>query len=284
MRIHAIQTGTVAIHERQRAGKGRGPVRLAMTLADRRFTEPLPILAWLIEHHDGLILVDTGETARALEPGYLPGWNVYYRLAVREQVTTDQEIGPRLAALGFNTADVRHVVLTHMHTDHAGGLHHFARSEVHVSRAELAAATGRLGKLRGYLPHRLPEWLEPRPVDFDAGPFGPFATSHTLADGVTLVPTPGHTPGHLSVAVRTEDRLVLLAGDTSYTQALMQAGVADGITLDAATERATLRRIQALARSEPLVYLPTHDLDSVRRLAEAEVVERVPVGTLPEPG
>jgi N-acyl homoserine lactone hydrolase len=278
MRIHAIQTGTVAIHERQRAGRGRGPVRLAMTVADRRFTEPLPILAWLIEHPDGLVLVDTGETARALEPGYLPAWNIYYRLAVREQVTADQEIGPQIEALGFSTADVRHVVLSHMHTDHAGGLHHFPRSEVHVSRAELAAATGRLGKLRGYLPHRLPEWFEPRPVDFDAGPFGPFATSQTLADGVTLVPTPGHTPGHLSVAARTEDRLVLLAGDTSYTQALMQAGVADGITFDAATERATLRRIQALVRSEPLVYLPTHDPDSVHRLAEsAVVVDRVPM-------
>jgi N-acyl homoserine lactone hydrolase len=277
MRIHAIQTGTVAIHERQRAGKGRGPVRLAMTLADQRFTEPLPILAWLVEHPDGLILVDTGETAQALEPGYFPAWNVYFRLAVREEVTAAQEIGPQIQALGFSTADVRHVVLTHLHTDHAGGLHHVPGSEVHISRAELAVATGRLGKLHGYLPHRWPEWLEPRPVDFDAGAFGPFATSHTLADGVTLVPTPGHTRGHLSVAVRTEDRLVLLAGDTSYTQALMQAGVADGITLDAATERATLRRIQALARSEPLVYLPTHDPDSVRRLAEAEVVDRVPI-------
>jgi N-acyl homoserine lactone hydrolase len=277
MRIHAIQTGTVAIHERQRAGKGPGPVRLALTLADRRFTEPLPILAWLIEHPDGLIVVDTGETARALEPGWFPGWNVYYRLAVREQVTADQEIGPQIEALGFSTADVRHVVLTHLHTDHAGGLHHLPRSEVHVSRGELAAATGRLGKLRGYLPHHWPEWLDPRPVDFDEGAFGPFATSQTLAEGVTLVPTPGHTPGHLSVAVRTEDRLVLLAGDTSYTQALMQAGVADGITFDAAAERATLRRIQALARSEPLVYLPSHDPDSVGRLAAAEVVDRVPM-------
>jgi N-acyl homoserine lactone hydrolase len=218
MRIHAIQTGTVAIHERQRAGKGPGRVRLALTLADRRFTEPLPILAWLIEHPDGLIVVDTGETARALEPGWFPGWNVYYRLAVREQVTADQEIGPQIEALGFSTADVRHVVLTHLHTDHAGGLHHLPRSEVHVSRGELAAATGRLGKLRGYLPHHWPEWLDPRPVDFDEGAFGPFATSQTLAEGVTLVPTPGHTPGHLSVAVRTEDRLVLLAGDTSYTR------------------------------------------------------------------
>ena len=59
----------MAIKERQRAGKGRGPARLVVTLADRRFTPPLPILAWLVEHPEGLIVVDTGETARALEPG-----------------------------------------------------------------------------------------------------------------------------------------------------------------------------------------------------------------------
>jgi glyoxylase-like metal-dependent hydrolase (beta-lactamase superfamily II) len=271
MRIHALQTGTVAIKERQRAGKGRGPARLVVTLADRRFTPPLPILAWLVEHPEGLIVVDTGETARALEPGYFPRWNLYFRLGVREQVRPEEEIGPRIEALGFSPGDVRHVVLTHLHTDHAGGLHHFPSSQIHVSRTELGLATGRLGKVYGYLPHRWPQWLAPRPVDFDAGAFGPFATSHALADGVTLLPTPGHTPGHLSVAVRTDDRIVLLAGDTSYTQALMLAGAADGVTTDVAADRATLGRIQALARTEPTVYLPTHDPDSARRLAALEV-------------
>jgi N-acyl homoserine lactone hydrolase len=76
MRIHAIQTGTVAIRRRQRVGAA-GRLRVLKTLTDNEWTEPLPILAWLIEHPEGLILVDTGETARATEPGYFPSWHPY---------------------------------------------------------------------------------------------------------------------------------------------------------------------------------------------------------------
>jgi hypothetical protein len=45
----------------------------------------VPILAWVIEHPEGIIVVDTGETARTAEPGYLPSWHPYYRFAVRFQ-------------------------------------------------------------------------------------------------------------------------------------------------------------------------------------------------------
>jgi N-acyl homoserine lactone hydrolase len=182
MRVHALQTGTVAIKQRQRAGKGPGAVRVALTLADRCFTEPLPILAWLVEHPEGLILVDTGETARATQPGYFPAWNLYFRLGVRERVTPDEEVGPRLEALGFSPSDVRQVVMTHLHTDHAGGLHHFPNSEILVARTELGLATGRLGKVLGYLPHRWPPWLKPRAVEFDGGRSDP-------SSGATRLPT-----------------------------------------------------------------------------------------------
>lgn len=64
MKVHAIQTGTVAVRPRQQRGEGRGAARLARVLMDRSWTDPLPIYAWLIEHPEGLIVVDTGETAR----------------------------------------------------------------------------------------------------------------------------------------------------------------------------------------------------------------------------
>src|SRR6516164_745965 len=64
MKIHAIQTGTVRIKVSQRIGRGRGPMRLVNTLLDRSWTEPLPIYAWAIETAEGVIVVDTGETAR----------------------------------------------------------------------------------------------------------------------------------------------------------------------------------------------------------------------------
>ena len=277
MRIHAIQTGTVMVKEAQRQGHGRGPARLARTILDHAWTSPLPILAWLVEHPEGLILVDTGETSSAARPGYLPGWHPYFRLAVREAVAPDEEIGPQLRRIGFSSSDVRWVAMTHMHTDHAGGLHHLPAAEVLVTRVELAQASGRMGRLRGYLPHRWPRWLDPTPVDFEPIPHGPFARSRPLtrAGDVTLLPTPGHTPGHMSVAVATgAGPLVLLAGDASYTQALMLAGAPDGVTRDPARARRTLEQIQELARARPTVYLPSHDPDSARRLEAMEPVAR----------
>jgi N-acyl homoserine lactone hydrolase len=98
MRVHAIQTGSVAIKRRQTQGRGRGVRRLLYTLIDREWTEPLPIYAWVIEHPEGIIVVDSGETARASQPGYLPRWHPYYRYGVKLFVSAEQEIGPQLEA------------------------------------------------------------------------------------------------------------------------------------------------------------------------------------------
>ena len=101
MKIHAIQTGTVVIKKNQQVGKGAGFSRQLNILFGSEWTEPLPILAWVIEHPEGIIVVDTGETARAAEPGYFPAWHPYYRMAVRLNVAPEEEIGPQLQKLGI---------------------------------------------------------------------------------------------------------------------------------------------------------------------------------------
>lgn len=277
MRIHALQTGWVWVHERQRSGAGAGIGRFARTLLDRQWTEPLPIYAWAIEHPEGVIVVDTGETARTSDPGYFPWWYPYYRLAVRANVSPEHEVGPQLGRIGIDPRDVRTVVMTHLHTDHAGGLHHFPDSEVLVSRAEYGAARGYMGKLRGYLPHRWPSWFDPTLVDFHGGAVGPFPASVplTAAGDVRLVPTPGHTAGHMSVLVHEAGRDVLLAGDTSYTESNLVAGRVDGVSSMGAGEDAaarTLERIRRYAAAVPLVYLPSHDPGAAARLDGQQTV------------
>jgi N-acyl homoserine lactone hydrolase len=269
MRIHAIQTGTVAVKARQREGTGRGPLRLVNTLRDDHWTEPLPILAWLIEHPEGLIVVDTGETARTAEKSYFPSWHPYFRLGLRESVASEQEIGPQIERLGFSTDDVRWVVLTHLHTDHAGGIAHFPNSEFLVTRTELEHASGTLGKLRGYLPHRWPDWFSPTPIDFTDTRFGSISATQplTATGDVVLLSTPGHTAGHMSVAIELPDQLVILAGDASYTEQLMLDGLADGVTSDPATANATLTALSTLAKDRRTFYLPSHDPESQVRLA-----------------
>lgn len=274
MKIHAIKTGTVQVRERQRSGVGHGLRRFANTLFDRTWTEPLPIFAWVVEHPEGVLVVDTGETAQANQPGYFPRWHPYFRWGLREHVCTEDEIGPRLQALGIRPKDVRWVVMTHLHTDHAGGLSYFPDSEVLVSETEYRASRGLGGKMRGYLPHRWPDWFAPTRLTFACDPFGPFSRSHVLtsAGDVRIVPTPGHTRGHMSVTLDLGDRIIFFAGDASYTEANLRSGTVDGVSSLGGGEDVaarTLERIRELASSRDLVYLPSHDPESGTRLREA---------------
>lgn len=278
MKIHASQTGTVAVKIRQREGSGRGKLRLLKTFIDRQWTEPLPILAWAIEHPEGWIVVDTGETARASEPGYFPRWHPYFRTGVREWVALEEEIGPRLEQLGVAPSLVRWVVMTHLHTDHAGGLHHFPKSEILVSRGEFEKASGRMGRVRGFLNNRFPSWFNPHRIEFRPEPVGPFPESLTLTEtgDVRLVPVPGHTAGQLAVIVEEDGRSVFIAGDSSYTEELMLRGAVDGVAPDEGAARLTLERIRAYAAATPTVYLPSHDPASAARLSERRVVQLAP--------
>ncbi|HEX8648624.1 MAG TPA: N-acyl homoserine lactonase family protein [Thermoleophilaceae bacterium] len=272
MRVHAISTGTVRVTTRQRRGSGPGPLRPLLTMLDREFTDPLPIWTWAIEHPEGVIVVDTGETARTSEPGWFPRWHPYFHLAVRFDVSPEQEIGPQLRALGIEPGDVRKVAVTHLHTDHAGGLGHFPDSEILVSKAELDLASGTMGKLRGFIPHRWPGWFEPTAFETRSEPFGPFEASLPLTEAgdVRIVPTPGHTHGHVSVVLDEGERVVFFAGDTTYDEALLLDDAIDGVCPDPDAARATMGRIRAQAVERPTVYLPTHDPRAGERLEARE--------------
>lgn len=157
MRLYPLRTGSVRIKAAQCARKPGGAFRV---LTDSEWSERLPIYSWLIDHPDGLIVVDTGETCRTREAGYFPKWHPYYRWAVEMDVQPEDEIGPRLSAIGLSASEVRTVILTHFHTDHAGGLHHFQKARIWASQTEIEIAQGFLGRMRGYLPHRWPSGLD----------------------------------------------------------------------------------------------------------------------------
>jgi N-acyl homoserine lactone hydrolase len=265
--IHAIKTGTVDIKTAHRIRKPGGLIRV---LADSRWTEWLPIYTWVIDHPEGIIVVDTGETSKSSDPDYYPRWHPYYRWSLRMNVSPEDEIGPQLDKMEISQEDIKVVVLTHFHTDHAGGLHHFPGTEILVSGTDYRLASGLGGRLRGYLPNRRSEWFSPEPIAFEPESFGLFEQSYkvTQAGDVLIVPTPGHTPGHVSVVVNTEDVTFFLAGDTSYSESLLIKRIPDGVSPRASVAIDTMDRILRLAGSRPLIYLPTHDSESADRLVE----------------
>ena len=109
-------------------------------------------------------------------------------------------------------------------------------------------------------------------VTFNAGQLGNLPRSQPLTgDGaIYLVRTPGHTSGHISAVVQESDLLYFFAGDASYVRAAMAEATADGIAANPQQQIKTLKAIRDLAQSRQLIYLPTHDPDVERRLAQRD--------------
>jgi N-acyl homoserine lactone hydrolase len=265
MRIHAITTGRVRIKQAQIEGRGHGLWRQLQPILSPEWADWSPVYAWAIEHPEGVIVVDTGANAGLKS---LPRWHPYFQFGVRFDIEPEQEVGPQLRSRGISPRDVRTVVLTHLHIDHDGGLAHFPYSRIVASGDEIARTSGIGGAFLGYLPNRWPKWFQPEPLVWQPSPIGPFKRSAciTNAGDVVAVPTPGHTPSHLSVIVSDGDEQIMLAGDASYLESTMLNGTVDGVSANEAAAQATLAGIRALCAQRATIYLPTHDPKSAERL------------------
>ncbi len=165
----------------------------------------------LIEHDSGLILVDTGYGLRDVarphrgpHPRITRVMRSMLNIRLREEETALRQI----EALGFRASDVRHILLTHLDFDHAGGLEDFPAATVHVMAKEFDAATG---PRHGFVPrnrYRPSQFGEVESWRAYAGPDGEpwfgFEAVRAL-DGlppeILMVPLPGHTWGHAGIAI-----------------------------------------------------------------------------------
>jgi glyoxylase-like metal-dependent hydrolase (beta-lactamase superfamily II) len=274
LKIHAISTGRVRITKNWQIGREDDSMRLAHTLFDKHFTDWLPIYCFVVEHPEGLIVIDTGIPVNPNKPIWFPPWmRLLQRAAYFDKMTKEDEIGPQLQQRGLSSKDVRWVVMTHLHQDHDGGLHHFPNAEIVITQNEWRAATGFGGKIGGYLNHRWPTWLSPTLIDFDHSLYYTFPKSHTLTKqkDIHLVPTQGHSAGQMAVILEENSHFICFAGDVSYTQQLMLDQQIDGVSPNVKDAQQTLERMYKFVQTVPTVYLPSHDPDSGQRLMERKV-------------
>lgn len=270
IKIHCITTGWVQIKSHHQLARFFArPARVLDVLTDHQWSPRLPIGCWLIEHPtDGLIMVDTGESSRANDKSYQPWWHPFMQFCERREVLPTEEVGTLLKKNGIDPLDVKTVIMTHMHGDHAGGLPNFPNARIVMSEIEKTAISSPGAKLNGYLTHVYPNWLKPDGIRFEDGAFESFEQSYKLtSDGrIRLVPTPGHTAGHLSVIVDQGDYYVFIGGDVSYSEHYLLAGNIDGVCINGKQHQDSTRRIRELCQRKPTIVQLAHDAESEKRL------------------
>ncbi|MGQ0697031.1 MAG: MBL fold metallo-hydrolase [Panacagrimonas sp.] len=208
MRIHHLNCGTMCPYGRRvMAGEG-GLFETAEMCCH----------CLLIETAQGLVLVDSGlgtddvRNPRRLGRAFLAG--------VRPRLRLEETALAQIVALGFKAADVRHIVVTHLDLDHAGGLPDFPAARVHVFDAELEAALApqlreRMRYVQAQWAHG-PDWVRHRVEGESWFGFEAIRAIPGLDPDLLLIPLAGHTRGHCGVAVKTGERWTIHCGDAYF--------------------------------------------------------------------
>jgi glyoxylase-like metal-dependent hydrolase (beta-lactamase superfamily II) len=234
---------------------------------------------------EGVVLFDTGQDrASVTDPEYFPkglAGLAYSRLA-RFEIGSSDTLAAGLQRLGIGMSDVHTAVLSHLHQDHIGGLPYLGSGlRVAVTRQEWASLGAPHPELRGLMRNHI-ELPGLRWDLLDSEPLGdpslePFSEGHDLfGDGsIVLLPTPGHTPGSVSMLVRRPNHVpLLMVGDLTYDDTLLQAGKVPGVG-NRHVMQVSATQVNELRVALPgLVVLPAHDPSAGRRLQEGLAVPR----------
>jgi N-acyl homoserine lactone hydrolase len=145
-----------------------------------------PYFAYVLVHPRGLVLVDTG--------------------MLDSHPEIDDVYSPTIVPLTDQDVDLEQVVLvinTHLHFDHCGGNRLFPGTPIYVQRREREGARGP--------DYTISEWVE-----FEGANYVELDGEAEILPGIRVLPTPGHTDGHQSVLVDTDQGLVVIGGDVAH--------------------------------------------------------------------
>ncbi len=210
----------------------------------------IPIWAYLLRGDDAVMLVDSGMPAGCI------GNERYFGEMAQEdlilpQMAAEDMVDRVLLRQGLRLADLDALITTHAHFDHAGGSRLFRGGRVLIHPSELQAMREEA---------ELAEWL-----DLDL-PYETVLDGAEPMPGVTLLHTPGHTPGHMSLLLRPEGvRPIVLTIDAVYTRRNWDADI-PGAMVDPALGQASVRRLRQTARTEDAAVFFGHDPDQSQEM------------------
>lgn len=227
----------------------------------------------LVETAAGLVLVETGLGSQdLLHPRRRLGC-LFLGLTL-PRLDPEETAAVQIQRLGFATRDVRHIILTHGHSDHAGGIADFPHATVHVTQDEYEAMTAPRSTFER-LVYRTRQWdhgpqwgIHPAGGDSWYG-FSAVRAIPGLEPAFLLLPLPGHTRGHAAVVVQDEGRVLVHAGDLYMHRDQLDAALGEPppalgafqrvVDVDAALRRRNLERLRTLRRQPGFEVFCAHD-------------------------
>lgn len=270
--IHGFTTGTVQVKSKFRTARGNVFTSKINFLFDDEFTEPMPVMVWVVDHPEGIFVVDTGENAEVNNDDYFKDENFLLRYINKKSwkfhVEPDDEVGPQLKQLGYSEKDIKSVILTHLHIDHFDGLKYFENTTILVNQLEWE-------KSSSALPSLYPDWFSPDQIKLKESKSNGFKNTSALVESgeIELVHTPGHTLGHCSVLVKTSQMHYLLAGDVTYNQRQLENNINAGGHQSFKLAEDTYQSVKSYGAKNKMVYLPSHDNLGLDRLEKDQFLK-----------
>ncbi len=221
----------------------------------------VPCPAYLIEHQKGLVLFDTGCHPKVSDdPMYWGPIGAALQCKYPKEMLLDRQV----QGLGYKMDDVKYVVISHLHLDHTGYMHAFPNAKFLIMANELRYAYWPDPDRRGVfifddiVPTRNFNWIE---LDSDLDMFD---------DGsLTMLKTPGHTPGECSLYVRLPNRKILLVGDTIHLRAQIETGATMPLDTDPTQAALSIQRVKALRDLHEATVWISHDPEDWAELPHA---------------
>jgi len=220
----------------------------------------IPVTAYLIEHPKGKVLIDTG-FHKNVRTQPIKELTLLHFMVNRPLQSRGQAVDEQLLAMGIRPEDLDYVILTHMHTDHAGGGRQFAKAKnILVSAAELNYA--RQNKLE-YV-NKMWDGLNLQTFQFKPSEYGPVKKSYDLfGDGsVILVYLPGHTPGLAGTLIQNNGKFLMLTSDCGYARKSWEQMILPGVMADREATIKSFEWLRHLSQQKNCIdVLATHETE-----------------------
>jgi N-acyl homoserine lactone hydrolase len=208
---------------------------------------------WLIKRGSQWLLWDSGVPESAHNDPQ--GWSTLPKLIVYH---LDKTLTDQLAEIGLKPGDITHVAISHTHGDHIGNMGLFPASTILMQRAEYDwinsgnGSNDNVNQLMALARQLLGTPKNLRLIDGDADVFG---------DGsVTLVSTPGHTPGHQSLLVHLKNSgFIILSGDVVHTEENFKKGVVPSLNTNKEESIASMDKIRHMIATYNSKLFINHD-------------------------